>query len=215
MDYKRKNNPTKKKILYPCLNRFLKYILFFYFMILIIFLFGYAIFYLTYYTRYIYNNPEIINQAVEEIFNINGIKSVHDEFTLNMQISILIFVSIIFILGNLLYFEKNKKYCCSYFHRFFLISLMIYFCYHTKSYINQLKIYMHILEKQIVNESITKVISNIIKLINFQKKAFTHTILLILLKCFYIILLFIDITPKNEDKNKKKLSKQLIEMDDI
>ena len=214
MDYKRKNNSTKQKILYPYLNGFLNCILFFYLMIMTIFLFGYVIFYLINYTRYIYNNPEISNKVVEEILHTKG-NSVHDEFNLKMQISILIFVSIMFILGNLLYFQKYKKNCCTYFHRIFLISLMVYFCYHTKSYINQLNNYIKLLQTQIVNESITKVISNMIKLINFQKKALNITILLILLKCFYIILLFLDIDNKNENKNKKNLSKQLIELEDV
>jgi hypothetical protein len=183
-------------------------------MIMTIFLFGYVIFYLINYTRYIYNNPEISNKVVEEILHAKG-NSVYDEFNLKMQISILIFVSIMFILGNLLYFQKYQKYCCTYFHRIFLISLMIFFCYHTKSYINQLNNYIKLLQRQIVNESITKVISNMIKLINFQKKALNITILMILLKCFYIILLFLNVDNKNENNNKKNLSKELIELENV
>ena len=92
---------------------------------------------------------------------------------------------------------------------------MIFFCYHTKSYINQLNNYIKLLQRQIVNESITKVISNMIKLINFQKKALNITILMILLKCFYIILLFLNVDNKNENNNKKNLSKELIELENV
>jgi hypothetical protein len=54
-----------------------------------------------------------------------------------------------------------------------------------------------------------------IKLINFQKKALNITILMILLKCFYIILLFLNVDNKNENNNKKNLSKELIELENV
>lgn len=213
MDYKRETNQTKKKILYPCLNCIIHYALFLFILILTIFFFGYLFYYIVFYSRIIYNNPEMINKEVEIIYNSNGVKNVKDEFILNMQISLLILVCILFIFCNLLFFQKYNKTCCTILHRIFLISLMIYFCYHTKLYIDKLKIYSSILKKQIVNESITHILSNYMKIIDFQKDVVAITILLIVLKCFYIVLLLLDVKDKKKDKNN--LSQNLIEMENV
>lgn len=217
MDYKRKTNSTKEKILYPCLNTFIKYVLFAYYIALTIFLFGYGFFYIFCYIRYIYYNSKITNKEIEEIIHSKGINFVNDEYILNMQISILLFICVLFILGNLLYFQKYKRYYCIYFHRLFLIAVMIYFCYHTQLYLNKLKEYIQVLQRQIVNESITKVISNFMKLSDFQKKALNDTILLIIVTLFYFILLIInkDSEKNNKNKNKKDLSKKFIEMEEV
>ena len=213
MDYKRETNQTKKKILYPCLNCIIHYALFLFILILTIFFFGYLFYYIVFYSRIIYNNPEMINKEVEIIYNSNGVKNVKDEFILNMQISLLILVCILFIFCNLLFFQKYNKTCCTILHRIFLISLMIYFCYHTKLYIDKLKNYSSILKKQIVNESITHILSNYMKIIDFQKDVVAITILLIVLKCFYIVLLLLDVKDKKKDKNN--LSQNLIEMENV
>lgn len=213
MDYKRKTNQTKKKILYPCLNCLIQYALFLYMFILTIFFFGYILYYIVIYTRIIYNKPEISNKEVELIFNSNGVKNVKDEFILNMQISLLILVCILFIFCNLLFFQKYNKTCCTILHRIILISLMFYLCYHTKLYINRLKNYSSLLRKQIVNESITHILSNYMKIIDLQNDAVAYTILLIVLKCFYIVLLLLDIQDKKEDNSN--LSKNLIEMENV
>ena len=213
MDYKRETNQTKKKILYPCLNCIIHYALFLFILILTIFFFGYLFYYIVFYSRIIYNNPEMINKEVEIIYNSNGVKNVKDEFILNMQISLLILVCILFIFCNLLFFQKYNKTCCTILHRIFLISLMIYFCYHTKLYIDKLKNYSSILKKQIVNESITHILSNYMKIIDFQKDVVAITIVLIVLKCFYIVLLLLDVKDKKKDKNN--LSQNLIEMENV
>ena len=213
MDYKRKTNQTKKKILYPCLNCLIQYALFLYMFILTIFFFGYLFYYIVFYSRIIYNYPEMINKEVEIIYNSNGVKNVKDEFILNMQISLLILVCILFIFCNLLFFQKYNKTCCTILHRIILISLMFYLCYHTKLYINRLKNYSSLLRKQIVNESITHILSNYMKIIDLQNDAVAYTILLIVLKCFYIVLLLLDIQDKKEDNSN--LSKNLIEMENV
>jgi hypothetical protein len=51
------------------------------------------------------------------------------------------------------------------------------------------------------------------KIIDLQNDAVAYTILLIVLKCFYIVLLLLDIQDKKEDNSN--LSKNLIEMENV